>query len=58
LRDRRFDLNGNGTIEVDELATVFQVLAPRGLAPTGPVATDNKKPWKIGRSTIFGKITS
>lgn len=25
----RFDLNGNGTIEVDELATVFQVLAPR-----------------------------
>jgi len=25
----RFDLNRNGTIEVDELATVFQVLAPR-----------------------------
>ena len=26
---QRFDLNRNGTIEVDELATVFQVLAPR-----------------------------
>ncbi|CAK9107156.1 Calcium-dependent protein kinase 29 (OsCDPK29) (OsCPK29) [Durusdinium trenchii] len=25
----RFDLNGNGTIEVEELAVVFQVLAPR-----------------------------
>ena len=31
-RFSRFDLNGNGTIEVEELAVVFQVLAPRHVA--------------------------